>query len=121
MRRWLSGWGTLLRRDAIALFLAMRDRRVPMGAKLLAGVVMAYAVSPADIVPDVVPVLGAVDDLVVVPAGLWLTIRMIPDDLMTEFRVRATLSRRRVGLAILAVAIVWAALLALAVWWVFIR
>lgn len=121
MKRWFTGWGAILRRDAIALVLAVPDPRVPVRAKLVAAAATAYAVSPADIVPDVVPILGAVDDIVVVPAALWLAIHLIPGDLMTEFRLRATRTRRRVGITVLGIVVVWAALLTLAVWWVFIR
>ncbi len=121
MKRWFTGWGAILRRDVIALVLAVRDPRVPMRAKLLAVAATAYAVSPADIVPDVVPILGAADDLVVVPAGLWLAIHLIPDDLMAEFRLRASRTRRRAGIVVLGIAALWVALLAFAVWWVFVR
>ncbi len=73
----------------MALWLAARDPRVPLGAKLLAGAVAAYALSPIDLIPDVIPVLGYLDDLILVPAGVWLVLRMIPAALVSELRQRA--------------------------------
>src|SRR4051812_20629237 len=82
-------WGRRVKRDAFALWLAARDPRVPWYAKLLAGAVAAYALSPIDLIPDFVPILGYVDDLIIVPAGIVLATRLIPDALMAEFRAAA--------------------------------
>lgn len=73
----------------MAVWLAARDRRTPIVAKLLAGAVAAYAFSPIDLIPDFVPVLGLLDDLLIVPTGIWLATRLIPAPLMTELRERA--------------------------------
>ena len=73
----------------LALWLAARDERTPIAAKLLAGAVAAYALSPIDLIPDFIPIIGLLDDLLIVPAGIWLVLRMIPAPLMTEFRERA--------------------------------
>lgn len=114
MTRWLKRWALLVRRDALALWFAAPDRRVPLRAKLLAALVAAYAVSPVDLVPEPVPVLGVVDDLVLVPMGIWLTIRLIPDALMTEFRARALRTRRHVTwAAVIGIVVICAAVLAL--------
>ena len=78
-----------LKRDALALWLAARDPRTPIAAKLLAGAVAAYAFSPIDLIPDFIPVLGLLDDLVIVPVGIWLVVRLIPDPLMDELRASA--------------------------------
>ncbi len=87
----------------------------------MAAAVAAYAVSPVDMVPDPIPIIGAVDDLVVVPMGIWLTIHLIPDTLMTEFRVRALRTRRNaVAAAVIGATIVCVALLAL-IWFVVSR
>lgn len=73
----------------MALWLAARDTRVPLAAKLLAGLVAAYALSPIDLIPDFIPVLGYLDDLLIVPAGIWLAVRLIPADVFADLRRRA--------------------------------
>ena len=78
-----------LKRDAFALLLACRDERTPWYAKLAAGAVVAYALSPIDLIPDFIPVLGLLDDLLFVPLGVVLVRRMIPADVMEDCRVRA--------------------------------
>jgi uncharacterized membrane protein YkvA (DUF1232 family) len=77
-----------LRRDARALCDALGDRRVPWYARALAGAVVAYAVSPIDLIPDFIPVLGLLDDLVVIPAGLYLVFRLVPAEVVAEYRAR---------------------------------
>ena len=114
----LRDWARALGRDVAALWLAARDPRTPLAAKLVAGAVAAYALSPIDLIPDFVPVLGLLDDLLIVPAGIWLALRLIPPPLMAEFRRRAAASARPVsrgGAA--AVVSLWLALLAAAAWW----
>lgn len=86
----LKSWARALKRDVIALWIAARDPRVPWYAKALAGVVAAYALSPIDLIPDFIPVLGYLDDLLIVPAGIWLVVRLIPAPLMAELREAAT-------------------------------
>ena len=78
-----------LRADTYALYLAARDPRVPWHAKAVAGVTVAYALSPIDLIPDFIPVLGVLDDLVLVPLGLTLAIRLIPPSLLAEHRAEA--------------------------------
>jgi uncharacterized membrane protein YkvA (DUF1232 family) len=107
-----------IKRDAIAVWIAARDPRVPWYAKLVAAAVAAYAFSPIDLIPDFVPVLGYLDDIVIVPAGILLTVRLIPPGLMKEFRAEA--KRRierptsRIGAA--AIVLLWLATLALTAW-----
>ena len=72
-----------------ALYLALGDRRVPWYAKAFLAVVVAYALSPIDLIPDFIPVLGYLDDLVLIPAGIYLALRMIPGDVLAECRQRA--------------------------------
>lgn len=74
------------------LWLAARDRRTPVLAKLVAGLAGAYVLSPIDFVPDFVPIFGVLDDLIVITLGLWLSLRMVPDGLMDEFRRVADLA-----------------------------
>lgn len=89
-----------------------------MAAKLLAGAVAAYAFSPIDLIPDFIPVLGLLDDLLIVPAGVWLALRLIPAPLMVEFRARAArLADRPVSRgAAIAVILAWMAILAASAW-----
>ncbi len=91
----LKRWAKALKRDVLALWLAARDHRVPLGTKLLAGAVAAYALSPIDLIPDFIPVLGLLDDLLIVPAGIWLTLRLVPPALLAELRDAATLLAER--------------------------
>ena len=97
------------------MWLAARDERTPLAAKLLAGAVAAYALSPIDLIPDFIPVLGLLDDLLIVPAGIWLVLKLIPADLMAEFRGRATRLAERPNsmVGLLFVVAVWLALAAL--------
>src|SRR5919205_1057475 len=78
-----------LKREVYALYLAYRDRRVPWYARLLAACVVGYAFSPIDLIPDPIPVLGYLDDLVLVPLGVALAVRMIPEDVLSESRQKA--------------------------------
>lgn len=116
----LRRWARALKALVLVLWLAARDRRTPPGARLLAALVAAYALSPIDLVPDFVPVLGLLDDLLLVPAGIWLTLRLIPAALIAELRQRAEqmTDRPRSRAGLLLVLAAWAALLAGAVWWV---
>ena len=78
-----------IKRDVHALYLACRDPRTPWPAKVVGGAVIAYAVSPIDLIPDFIPVLGYLDDLIIVPLGLLLVRRMIPAPLLAEHRATA--------------------------------
>ncbi|MDG4885364.1 YkvA family protein [Mesorhizobium sp. WSM4884] len=94
-KRWARG----IKRDAAALWLAARDPRVPWYAKVAAGAVAAYALSPIDLIPDFIPVIGYLDDLLIVPLGIMLAVRLVPVGLMQEFRDEATRSARPVSRA----------------------
>jgi uncharacterized membrane protein YkvA (DUF1232 family) len=78
-----------IKAESYALYLAYRDPRVPWYARLLAAVVVGYAFSPIDLIPDFVPVLGYLDDLILVPLGIWLALKLIPAEVMAEARERA--------------------------------
>ena len=79
----------LLTRDIIALYLAYKDPRVPLHAKICALCVVAYALSPIDLIPDFIPVIGYLDDLLLVPLGIWISIRLIPAPILAECRSKA--------------------------------
>lgn len=79
-----------LKRDIFALYLAMRDSRTPWYAKALAAAVVAYALSPIDLIPDFIPILGHLDDLVLLPLGIVFVLKMIPAEVMADCRAKAT-------------------------------
>jgi uncharacterized membrane protein YkvA (DUF1232 family) len=88
----LTSWKTRARQlkaETYALYLAYRDPRVPWYAKLLAACVVAYAFSPLDLIPDFIPVLGYLDDLILVPLGISLAIKLIPSHVLAECRHKA--------------------------------
>jgi uncharacterized membrane protein YkvA (DUF1232 family) len=112
-------WARTIKRDVLALWLAARDPRVPWYAKALAMAIAAYALSPIDLIPDFIPVLGYLDDLVIVPLGILLVVALIPGGLMTEFRQQATTlsARPRSTTAAVVIVLIWIAAMALAGWW----
>ncbi|WP_085032955.1 YkvA family protein [Ensifer aridi] len=102
-------WARNLKRDVVALWIAARDPRTPWYAKAAAGAVAAYALSPIDLIPDFIPVLGYLDELVVLPIGIALAVRLIPSDLMAEYR-REAASRKvrpRSLIAALIIILIW--------------
>jgi membrane protein DedA with SNARE-associated domain/uncharacterized membrane protein YkvA (DUF1232 family) len=115
----LRGWAQDLRRDVYAIYLAARDPRVPWYAKAVALLVAAYAVSPIDLIPDFIPVVGHLDDVILVPLGVLLAARLIPDALLEEHRrAAAAMAQKpvdwRVGALFIAI---WAIALAFALRW----
>lgn len=118
----LKTWAKNLKRDILALYLAGRDGRVPWYAKAMAISTVAYALSPIDLIPDFIPILGYLDDLIILPVMIVLTVKMIPSSVMADLRAEAALRlqnrllRSRVGLIIILV--IWVAVAALA-WWAF--
>ena len=91
----MKNWARLVERDIHALYLCSRDPRVPWHAKALAIFVAAYALSPIDLIPDFVPVLGYLDDVILVPVGIWLVVRLIPAHVMAEHRELAAAAHDR--------------------------
>jgi uncharacterized membrane protein YkvA (DUF1232 family) len=85
----LKQWARTLKTELYALYLACRDPRVPWYARLLAVCVIGYAFSPIDLIPDPIPILGYLDDLLILPIGIWLALKMIPREVMTECRDKA--------------------------------
>lgn len=117
----LRSWARLVRRDVHALCLAGRDPRVPWHVKLLALAVAAYALSPIDLIPDFIPVLGYLDDVILLPLGILLVIRLIPPEILAEHRAAAVAAgERRLGRrAAVVVVLIWlvaAALLGTLAW-----
>ena len=116
----LKSWAGRLKNELYALYLAYKDPRVPLYARVFAAVVVGYAFSPIDLIPDLIPVVGYLDDLVLIPLGIALSIRMIPEPVLVECREKASrnsrVSRPVNRAAAGAVVAVWLALAALAVY-----
>ena len=107
-----------LRRDVMTLWFALRDPRTPRLARWLAALVVAYALSPIDLIPDFIPVLGYLDDLILVPLGIALVLRMVPAQVIEACRAQAAQieTRPRNWLAAALIVLVWVALALLAGW-----
>jgi uncharacterized membrane protein YkvA (DUF1232 family) len=107
------------KRDLVALYLATRDPRVPWYAKVVAACVAAYAFSPIDLIPDFVPVLGYLDDVVIVPLGILLAFKLVPADVMADLQAEAErLDRLPVSRAGAAVTVaIWLAAAIAVSWW----
>ena len=112
-------WAKAIKRDVVALYLAGRDPRVPWYAKIAAACVAAYALSPIDLIPDFVPILGYLDDLLIVPLGILLVVKLIPAPVMAALRDEAARQGRPVSRAGLMVIVgLWVLAVAAAAWWV---
>ena len=109
----------LVLRDGLALYVAARDTRTPWYAKLLALMVAAYALSPIDLIPDVIPVLGLLDELILLPIAIALIARLIPADIMAESRTtaQAILDRPRSKAGAMIIVSFWVICLAALLWW----
>jgi uncharacterized membrane protein YkvA (DUF1232 family) len=103
----------------MALWYALRHPRTPLAAKLVAALVVGYALSPIDLIPDFIPVLGLLDDLVLLPLGIALCLKLLPADVMAECRERAreSIAKPRSYLAAAVIALLWIAALVLLGWW----
>jgi uncharacterized membrane protein YkvA (DUF1232 family) len=111
-------WARVVKRDVHALYLAGRDPRVPWYAKALALFVAGYALSPIDLIPDFIPVVGYLDDVILVSLGIVLVVRLIPPRIMAEHRALAAAAQDRPvsrGAAI-TIVFIWLACAALAGW-----
>lgn len=117
----LKTWARRMKRDTMALYLARKDPRVPRLAKVMAMATAAYALSPIDLIPDFVPVLGYLDDLILLPIFIYLTIRLIPPDIMVELRAQAdhhlSEKRPRSMTGAVVIILIWLCIAALVVWW----
>ena len=114
----LKLWAKAIKREAVALYIACRDPRTPVLAKIIAGFVVAYVFSPIDLIPDFIPVIGYLDDLLLVPLGISLAKRLIPEVVMEDARMKADnffLNKPRIIWGAVIVVLVWLALLALLV------
>src|SRR4051794_7562684 len=119
MLRRLKDWARAIRRDVHALWLAARDRRTPWAARLLALGIAAYALSPIDLIPDFIPVLGLLDEAILLPLAILLAIRLIPAPLLAEFRAAAAAAEARPGsrAGAVLVVLVWVSAAGGLAWW----
>lgn len=114
----LREWARAIKRDAIAVYLAARHARTPWYAKALAVLVAGYALSPIDLIPDFIPVLGYLDDVILVPLGIAAVVAMVPADVMAESRAAAALIAERPvsRMAAAVIVCIWLAAIALTAW-----
>lgn len=114
----LKAWAKRVKRDVIALYFAARDPRVPWPAKAVVAAVAAYALSPIDPIPDFIPILGLLDELIVLPLGIILAIKLIPPELMTEHRAAAATAEERPASRVAAAVIIalWISSAAFLIW-----
>ena len=114
----ISQWARLARREVYAIYRAARDPCLPWYAKALAFCVAGYALSPIDLIPDFVPVLGYIDDLIIVPLGILIVLKLIPPEIMAEHRALAAAAQGRPvsHAATTVIVVVWAASIAVAAW-----
>jgi uncharacterized membrane protein YkvA (DUF1232 family) len=115
-------WALTLKRDAYAVYLAARNPNTPWYVKALAIVVAAYAFSPIDLIPDFIPILGYLDDLILIPLGIWLVVSLIPEQAMAEYRAKASdvIQRPHDGkVAAIAILAIWMFSAALLCWFGF--
>ena len=119
----IRSWAKRIKRDAITLWFAKSHPRTPWGAKALGVFVVAYALSPIDLIPDFIPVLGYLDDLILLPALIWMTVRMLPADVLKECRQQAEDWLAQAGrkprsvVGGVVVAAIWAAVGVALLWW----
>ena len=120
MLQTLKAWARRLKADVVTVYFAARDTRCPWAVRLLALGVAAYALSPIDLIPDFIPVLGYLDDLLIVPLGLWLVLRCLPAEVLVDSRAHAAtlLAKPRNYVAAALFVMLWLALaIALVLHW----
>jgi len=114
----LKRWAGELKAQVVTLWICCRHPDTPWSAKLLAGLVVAYAFSPIDLIPDFVPVLGYLDDLIIVPLGILIVVKLIPPEIIAEHRALAAAAQGRPvsHTAAIVIVVVWAASIVVAAW-----
>jgi uncharacterized membrane protein YkvA (DUF1232 family) len=113
-------WARVVKRDVLVVYLVARDSRVPWPVKVLAAAVAAYALSPIDLIPDFIPVVGYLDDLVIVPLGILAVVKLVPAEVLAELREEAArrhVARPRGWAGAAVIVVLWLVLLALLVRW----
>lgn len=85
----IKAWGKKLKQQIFILYFAYKDERVPWYVKLFAACVVAYAFSPIDLIPDFIPILGFLDDVIILPLGIFFALKLIPEDIKADCEVKA--------------------------------
>jgi uncharacterized membrane protein YkvA (DUF1232 family) len=114
-------WARAVKRDVLVVYLVARDSRVPWPVKVLAAAVAAYALSPIDLIPDFIPIVGYLDDLVIVPLGILAVVKLVPAEVLAELReeaARRLAARPRSWAGAAVIVALWLVLLALLVRWI---
>jgi uncharacterized membrane protein YkvA (DUF1232 family) len=116
----LKKWAATLKNHTFALYLASKDPRVPFIIKVFIGLLVAYALSPIDLIPDFIPVIGYLDDLLLLSLGLWLVVRLIPRDVWEECQATAKeqefeLNQNRTAAVIIVV--IWIFMFGICAYW----
>jgi uncharacterized membrane protein YkvA (DUF1232 family) len=108
----LLAWAKNVRRDAVALWFVAKDPRTPLWVKCLVWVVVAYALSPIDLIPDFIPVLGLLDEAILLPIAIWFTVRSVPGEVMADARSLAmtTMERPKSRIGMIVIIVIWLAL-----------
>lgn len=113
----LKVWARNLKRDVIALWLAARDPRISWYAKAFSAAVAAYALSPIDLIPDFIPILGYLDDLLILPFGIWAAVKLISVPIMTDLRTKALELRKPTSKAgVATVVLIWLTAIGITFW-----
>jgi len=111
-----------LKREVYALFIASRDPRVPWYAKVFMGLILAYALSPIDLIPDFIPVFGYLDDLIIVPLGITLALKMVPAQVMSDARKQVEESPQQgkpiIRAGAIIIIVIWVIIFAAVIWFV---
>lgn len=117
----LREWARQLKRQTLTLYYAVRDPRTPWYAKAVAGLIVAYAVSPIDLIPDFIPILGYLDEVVLLPAAIWFALKLVPSEALRAARQKAEQTSERPTSTAAAVVIIsiWVVLAALFGWWIY--
>lgn len=123
----LKSWGRRMKRDGVTLWFAGKHRRTPWYAKALGVFVVAYALSPIDLIPDFIPVLGYLDDVLLLPCLIWFAIKLLPPDVLAECRrqaddwMREQRAKPRSPAGAVAIVTLWVALAVAAGYWLWPR
>jgi uncharacterized membrane protein YkvA (DUF1232 family) len=123
----LRAWAKRIKRDVLTLWLARQHPRTPWAVKALSIFILAYALSPIDLIPDFIPVLGYLDDVILLPALIWLAVRMLPSDVLHESRAKAeawiaaSKAKPRSEAGAVVIGVLWLAALGGIGWWAWAR
>ncbi|HKY10060.1 MAG TPA: YkvA family protein [Candidatus Binatia bacterium] len=121
MLAWFKTVAARLKGNIVALHYAARDPRTPWYAKAFVGCVIAYALSPIDLIPDMIPILGYLDDLLLVPFGIYIALKLIPPEVLADSRAKAATDARlpRSWRGAVVIGLIWLAALGFVLYWIF--